>query len=1169
VSVARQSLERMVRLIETFFKENEVNRDENGNMSFETLVGIPEVEIRNPEPTDPRVKKMSDEEKEQYLDLYSDDDSEQYLGVRSYKMERIQNTLDDIARGETERRTVSAISEFVTDSIRDSLSSYYKNKDRYPGYYVIPEIKSLIKQRFENLATFMRGVDKVFVDNGFDTQDTSIKRKQQLDTDAEAFRKKMATRPLATVNIPAHSWVYMKPELHEELTQLRREDNEPSRDFLKKMVDSANNVGEYAGSFSEHIGIIVIPAAHWSQVNDALNGMDLIKLQQKVGNNSQTWRLQNYHKILEEFKRIYRHPQPDYIFNKWEQLDGTDRDFISRTFNIEFTGKLDGRAGMGDVDELLPTEEAKNQVSGEPLETNSAVSWSISDGNEKKQFAAYDWKKYHGKDADALKKATADIMKDGNKGFYRAIQTAIEDKNPSIKIDRDLINVAGVEDYTGDSSNTIGAKTNWINLANYFKIEHGVNNQGIGLLKKTYEMFDGNHQGEFASEGHSIERWLDGVKKAKEYIEKYYKESGGNYFRKDDPEGQPSGANGRYDYNDAGTTRGRASGPTTDELQADDVTEQDYEKVRSEYIDFDRMMNAGMQNYIVRPDVNRLVDFLKNSDNDEDFKKAVLQSMMKEKLIGSAPNDFQGHLARARVRMQQESVFVKFDKLPLQEQLAILSESKVLERPLTKDEEDDKEKYVKGMKKSKKDFKKRYGKDAEAVMYATATNMAKEDLDETTNEFDRIKIINDILSDHFPVSDLKKQMLAFQAIPMPEMLNAFRELRAQGGDDACARGIVRHFVNALPEYMQDKVNLHEWSKQHLKKIISEYTDLGSEKDNIIKTISGLDATNEQHADLLDRIYKLLNSEHIGKTLDKAFSYPLMDEPFSDKQKQKVINDVTKIIGALDSDYATMSGFIERLEKTGTVVNISELDKPINTFANVFGDDISTKAFRALTTYGVGVNQKGPGEYGLACLSNKIRLASGEGDLEVDGIGKVELKAATSSTGGRIGYGGGSQKAKRAVLDKYAEYIPTVVGSISGAGYLGFTKFITGLNEDLPITDINNQKLRKQISEDLFSMDMDSFAGPLCDVISTNANAEEIENAYLKQNFLWYKDRDNFDGLLLISIPNMKTAMIKNEKDLITFRRSGHAMSTSISIVPTQAGAGREQWAQLSLKAGTI
>ena len=39
-----------------------------------------------------------------------------------------------------------------------------------------------------------------------------------------------------------------------------------------------------------------------------------------------------------------------------------------------------------------------------------------------------------------------------------------------------------------------------------------------------------------------------------------------------------------------------------------------------------------------------------------------------------------------------------------------------------------------------------------------------------------------------------------------------------------------------------------------------------------------------------------------------------------------------------------------------------------------------------------VKQKGPGEYALACLTNKIRLAAGEGDLDIDGIGKVELKA---------------------------------------------------------------------------------------------------------------------------------------------------------------------------------
>jgi hypothetical protein len=57
----------------------------------------------------------------------------------------------------------------------------------------------------------------------------------------------------------------------------------------------------------------------------------------------------------------------------------------------------------------------------------------------------------------------------------------------------------------------------------------------------------------------------------------------------------------------------------------------------------------------------------------------------------------------------------------LQDRLA----EKLAERSLTKGEEGKRERYVKGMKKAKGDFKDRYGKDAEAVMYATATKMAK------------------------------------------------------------------------------------------------------------------------------------------------------------------------------------------------------------------------------------------------------------------------------------------------------------------------------------------------------------------------------------------------------------------------------------------------------------
>jgi hypothetical protein len=48
-------------------------------------------------------------------------------------------------------------------------------------------------------------------------------------------------------------------------------------------------------------------------------------------------------------------------------------------------------------------------------------------------------------------------------------------------------------------------------------------------------------------------------------------------------------------------------------------------------------------------------------------------------------------------------------------------------RSMTKGEMNKREKIVKGMKKDKAGFKKRYGKDAEAVMYATATKNAMKD----------------------------------------------------------------------------------------------------------------------------------------------------------------------------------------------------------------------------------------------------------------------------------------------------------------------------------------------------------------------------------------------------------------------------------------------------------
>jgi len=77
--------------------------------------------------------------------------------------------------------------------------------------------------------------------------------------------------------------------------------------------------------------------------------------------------------------------------------------------------------------------------------------------------------------------------------------------------------------------------------------------------------------------------------------------------------------------------------------------------------------------------------------------------------------------------MESMPVVNKDDRIAQLEERVAKLEALLSERSLTKGEENKKEKIVKGMKKNKDDFKKRYGKDAEAVMYATATKNAKKE----------------------------------------------------------------------------------------------------------------------------------------------------------------------------------------------------------------------------------------------------------------------------------------------------------------------------------------------------------------------------------------------------------------------------------------------------------
>ena len=353
--------------------------------------------------------------------------------------------------------------------------------------------------------------------------------------------------------------------------------------------------------------------------------------------------------------------------------------------------------------------------------------------------------------------------------------------------------------------------------------------------------------------------------------------------------------------------------------------------------------------------------------------------------------------------------------------------------------------------------------------------------------------------------------------------------------------------------------------------LREYEDLNVEKEKIISTISGLEATDEQQAKMLDRIWKLLNSETVGNNITNAFKNPMADELMPEKTKEAHRIELTKILSQLDSDYASMNQFLKKLE-SGGVINIEQLKKPVNSFSAVFdGDAVALKAFDALKQYGVGQAQKGPGEFALAMLSNKIRLAEGDGDTEIEGIGKVEVKAAVGSSGagGRLGHGGTGQSQQMATLEKYEENIPVTLERIraSKGGSIGISEFVKSLNAELDPSDSTNRQLRQKIALELLKPNFGSYANSIAETFGqTDPNVVIAE--YVKQNFEWYKNRDNFDAYLLISFTRKKTGMGRTGEDIIKLRETGQITGFGISMIPTKAGP-REQFAQITMNAAGI
>tara|TARA_B100001093_G_scaffold442315_1_gene443965 strand:+ start:11 stop:5086 length:5076 start_codon:yes stop_codon:yes gene_type:complete len=864
----------------------------------------------------------------------NDQDGAEFLGLAyrgsgpNDRLRRWNDDLDKLTKmSDPEDDTYNfpkSYDDLVISSI--NLSDYYTAKEGQPRYFKKMEIRAVLKERFAAIKQFLSAFDKIFQKEGFLDLKTEIKNKNQLDKRNKDFEKNVRGKSKATYNIPSHSWAYMDKNFYDTITD---------DSYSDRAAYLENHLEHFNDELNKGRKVYSIPSSHWSDAEDATSGLELIETYESAKNYYHTWRKKGYKKIISKFKRLYNvsfdELQDD---NNFIKLDGNNYSKL-KSIGIEITHKGDTRKGMEGQKDLIPDDETENPISGEPLNRSSGISWeNINDDAEQKRFDAFEWSLYPDKMKNVVAKEMAN--KETSYGSFKVALDNVLKKVLDGDVELDIPNkpgmdyialarAAGVEDMDGDSSNGIASKTNWSNLADYLKIERGVNDQGPNLLLKVYNQHDGDHNWrpkETDEDGRNViglKRWASAVMASYEYIKNNYKVSGGNYFRKD------------ADGNDGDDVSAIYSTPPY-------TPDADYDKARSNYLRFDRMMQQGMQNFLARGEVNNLVSFLNNEDNAYDFKQNVLNTIANDSRETGEPFDtFQKALSATR--RSNESVLQKFDRLTLEEQLRIVEKSTVLEKLSKKSE----------------------GPASDALPDNSIPHL-----------------LNKLLSQPMPAGDLKKQMDAYWAMPVPQMLSDFRAVRGTGGDKSDLRNVLKRYINS-----------------QLDPSIRKQVKLVENKDDVIDKIRDLPDDDKQTDKIVSYIEQLLDDMGVGGRLA---SLTTQLDQIDDKEVKRDQLKIAKIIASIEMTPLERAQLFamwkkdtlidtEKLLKGGRY-SFSDVFKGYGTepYMTEFVDDLSN-----VVNYGIGA-----GEFLLTVMSNKVTgigSGKGKGDLIIDKK-HVELKTKT-------------------------------------------------------------------------------------------------------------------------------------------------------------------------------
>jgi hypothetical protein len=349
--------------------------------------------------------------------------------------------------------------------------------------------------------------------------------------------------------------------------------------------------------------------------------------------------------------------------------------------------------------------------------------------------------------------------------------------------------------------------------------------------------------------------------------------------------------------------------------------------------------------------------------------------------------------------------------------------------------------------------------------------------------------------------------------------------------------------------------------------LKEYEDLEAEKTKIQDIVNKLDVEEEKDRELIDQIWRILNADHIQDVIGKLVVKPIADETAMNKEAATKV--LTQVIYQIESSYDKIKAFLDDLEKTGSAYDVDALKKPINALSNVFKSDVGYTVFKTLLPYGVGSNKKGPGEFALAMLSDRVQLSDTTGDVVIDGE-LVEVKASkseTSSGGGRLGMGGMPQLKARDILLRYKEIIPTVASHIEDVNNktLGIGKFVEYLNQDLPVGDKRRYDIAKDFYKELF---IPVAVEKIARAFQSTGDIQEIGKQYAGANYVDYLNKGKFEALLAIDMYTGKSAYLPSEEEFIKFVEGPHSGAMGISVVPSNSGP-TESFVQMTFRKGKV